>query len=65
LAYDRDNLVTNAMAGDNSSDDEGSKKLVSKSINFDNPSSPYYLCISDNPSNIISPIILYDENYAN
>jgi len=27
--------------------------------------SPYYLCSSDNPGNIISPIVLTGDHYAN
>lgn len=33
--------------------------------NMSNPNSPYCLTSADNPGNVISPIILNGENYAN
>jgi len=34
-------------------------------ININDPQSPYYLCASDNPGNIIYPILYTGDNYAN
>ena len=34
-------------------------------ININNLQSPYYLCSSDHPGNVISPVILDSDNYAN
>ena len=44
--------------------DEG-KKTTSQILDINNPHSPYYLCTFDHPGNIISPIILNGDNYAN
>ena len=54
------------MAGDGkeSTEDEQSK-VGNKEIDANGPRSPYFLSSSDNPGNIISPIILDGENYAN
>lgn len=34
-------------------------------INVNDPQSPYYLCSSDHPGNIISPTVLTGDKYAN
>ena len=34
-------------------------------ININDPQSPYYLCASDNPGNIICPTMFTGDNYAN
>jgi len=41
------------------------KKPTSQILDISNPHSLYYLCSSDHPGNIISPIILNGDNYAN
>lgn len=54
--------------GDKNNQDQGKEKGDEKqNINLDptNPQSPYYLCSSDSPSNVISPIILTGNNYVN
>ena len=41
------------------------KDTVNPSLNMNDPNSPYYLMSADHPGNIISPVILNGENYAN
>lgn len=48
------------MAGDGKE-----SKVGNKEIDANDPRSPYFLSSSDNPGNIISPIILDGENYVN
>jgi len=43
---------------------EEGKKPTTQIVDINNPQSPYYLCTVDHPGNIISPIILNGENYA-
>ena len=40
-------------------------KGENKVININDPQSPYYLCSSDHPRNVISPVILDGDHYAN
>lgn len=44
--------------------DEG-KKPTTQIVDISNPQSPYYLCSSDRPGNITSPVVLNGENYTN
>ena len=46
-------------------DVENQNEKPSPKIIINDPQSPYYLCSSDNPGNIISPITLMGDNYAN
>ena len=43
---------------------EVENEKFSISVDPSNPQSPFYLCSSDSPSNIISPMILNGDNYA-
>ena len=49
----------------NMGDDKKKEKEAKPNLDSSDPKSPYYLCSSDNPGNIICPIILNGENYAN
>ena len=50
-------MCDNTVGKDNTKD-----KVV---IDSNDPRSPFYLCSPDSPGNVISPIILDGENYAN
>ena len=47
------------------SDDEKKEEEVKSNLDLSNFKSPYYLCSSDNPGNIICPINFDGKNYTN
>lgn len=46
-------------------DNKKKEKGTKPNLDSSDPKSPYYSCSSDNPSNIICPIIPTGKNYAN